>query len=387
MAVAATVEEVRTLLARLEDIYNQSRITYLHHKETHDKIDHAGTREHLKTMMVNHSAVATSIKNGITDLKVRIDLAEKTEMPVNLINVRDNTDPLYAYEASETDSNFLLTRRARSILKGIVDIKGGEAQPNRTTLLFGPVGHPIELFGWEIVGLYNMLVKGPVSLATSHPRKTAQMIEHWGADDDSFKRAVSDFMEQLLPNDEDRDSPLYKRKRDTFAHPEWIDFRKNVYNPILGKKETKFHKRILHVIDQLQKKNTYVRMDLPCELSPALLKDVDTWYRACGYEKVVPQSNKIKIGWGIRTGDIASKQRIGLSNIMKFYLKTDGECALTDAQIQRIRQDTQLHELLKDEHEKIHMFVQTHLAEDVPLCALLSLCKHGFFQQSLKNEH
>jgi len=390
------IEEIQALMQRVETLYDQSRIRYDQQKEIHDNVRDAGgdadTVANLQKHMHEHLAVTTTITDKLRELQAKIEVSKKVSMPLKTIHLRE-TEPLYAYEAMDTDSNFLLTRRARQVLKGIVDFSGQTAVPNCTTLLFGPVGHTVELFGWEIVGLYNMLVQAPVGLARDHWTRAQNMIDTWGNSQDLFQQAISKTLQNILPNAEDRGAS-WKTKRDTFACPEWVDFRKSVYNPILGAKESKFHKRVRDVLENMCKKrkrmekndsnDAFVRLDLPCELSVPLSRDIDLWFTVSGYHKQFKKENKTKSGWGIHLGDVGVEDRKCLVNILKFYFKRNGECLLNESVLKKVRNDPQLKTLLEQKNNEILQFARIDTTDDVPICALLSLCNKGYFKESLK---
>jgi len=381
-------------MKRLEVLYDQSRIRYAQEKKIHDNIKNAGGDAKivsgLEKSMHEHLAVTTTIMDQLKELQAKIEVSQKIDMPVRTIRLRD-TEPLYAYEAMDTDSNFLLTRRARQVLKGIVNFSGNIAIPNCTTLVFGPVGHTVELFGWEVVGLYNMLVAAPMELSRNHWDRTQKLIQTLGKSEDAFKRAISETLRCILPNIEDRGAS-WKRKRDTFACPEWVDFRKAVYNPNLGLKETKFHKRVRDVLKKCKKmeKNedgdAFLRLDLPCALSSPLSRDVDLWFTVFGYRKQFElEDNKTKSGWGVDLRQTSAADTQRLKNILQFYFTRNGECPLNEAVLKKVRNDPQLKTLLEKENNEIFQYIRTDNTDDVPICALLSLCNKGYFKQALSD--
>src|SRR6056300_947226 len=308
-SVSEKIRIVNECCEKLLEIYDASKVQVAQREVVYAQMNPINAPcsallcENLKEELKQHKSIMAAVTNGLSNLQGKIRASEKMDTPVKMLQIQD---PMYAYECDENDSNYALTGRARQILESVVTLdSSGDAQPNMTPVLFGPKGNPTELFGWEVVGLYNQLVHGPKTLHEAF----APVVDKWKTSSKERLQNLAVVMESVLPTNEDLNTnENASPNKDWYAHEEWVDFRK-VYDPSTY---CKLHKRIDAVLAAIEKNapekqegkkrrsttNTgdFVRLDLACEKSTALEHDIECYLKSIGSGKVADPvtSNKQK---------------------------------------------------------------------------------------------
>lgn len=401
------MNEVKECIERLECIYDET-FTQIKKKQAalDDVASVPGMDPVIDTLtkdLCRLRGVTSSITNGIQELQSKITMANRRDMPLETL---DLSEPMYAYECEESDSNFMLTSRPRRILESIVTTVKGEATPNMTTMMFGPLGNPTELFGWEIVGLYNMLVSCPKALSP-HVSEYEHLINRWesgGAgiwtnQPASFHDGLYSALRQVLPPEDTTPHPPEKVPRDFFAYPQWVDFRKT-YNPQFDFRTSKFQKRLQKILEDLNKassekkrkrtdnnenRSSFLRLDLACDISKDLRHDVHCCLRSAEVSVIEKRVNR-KTHWGIDLSDLAPRMVGALKNVMKSYIRSqEGCCALSADKLDFIRKDLETWEgLMGDTAFRHHVSQYTlrppYHPDDAPNCAIARVSSMGFFK-------
>lgn len=392
-SVSEKIRIVNECCEKLLEIYDASKVQVAQREVVYAQMNPINAPcsallcENLKEELKQHKSIMAAVTNGLSNLQGKIRASEKMDTPVKMLQLQD---PMYAYECDENDSNYALTGRARQILESVVTLdSSGDAQPNMTTVLFGPKGNPTELFGWELVGLYNQLVHGPKILHETF----APVVDKWKTSSKERLQNMAVIVESVLPTNEDLNTnENASPNKDWYAHEEWVDFRK-VYDPSTY---CKLHKRIDAVLAAIEKHapekqegkkrrstaitntGSFVRLDLACEKSTALEHDIECYLKSIGSDKVADPitSNKQKQGWGVHWNQLPSENyRKQLRNILVFYRKTkSGENPASSLKIKVA--ESKLTQLL--DVTQVRNFITTDEPQGLPYCALAELCKKGY---------
>jgi hypothetical protein len=394
-SVTEKIRIVNECCEKLLEIYDASKVQVAQREVVYAQMNPINAPcsallcENLKEELKQHKSIMAAVTNGLSNLQGKIRASEKMDTPVKMLQLKD---PMYAYECDEDDSNYALTGRARQILESVVTLdSSGDAQPNMTTLLFGPKGNPTELFGWELVGLYNQLVHGPKLLHETF----APVVDKWKTSSKERLQNMAVIVGSVLPTNEDLNTnENASPNKDWYAHEEWVNFRK-VYDPSTN---CKLHKRIDAVLAAIEKNapekqegkkrrstaitntGSFVRLDLVCELSTALEHDIECYLKSIGSDKVADPvtSNKQKRGWGVYWNQLPSENYRGqLKNILTFYRKTQsGENPASSLKIKVT--ESELTQLLGV--TQVTNFITTDEPQGLPYCALAELCKKGYIR-------
>ena len=395
-SVRENIRIVNECYEKLLKIYDDSKVQVAYREVVVAQMDPINAPpsallcKELKEELKQHKSIMAAVTNGLSNLQGKIRASEKMDTPVKMLQLQD---PMYAYECDENDSNYALTGRARQILESVVTLdSSGHAQPNMTTVLFGPKGNPTELFGWEVVGLYNQLVHGPNILHEA----LAPAVDKWKTSSKERLQNLAVVVESVLPTIEDLNTQELMRKKeivpnkDWYAYEEWVNFRK-VYDPSTY---CKLHKRIDAVLAAIEKNapekqegkkrrstttntGSFVRLDLACEKSTALEHDIECYLKSIGSDKVADPitSNKQKRGWGVYWNQLPSENyRKQLKNILTFYRTTkSGENPASSLKVA----ESELTKYL--EVSPVRMFITTDDPQGLPYCALAELGRQGYF--------